>query len=82
MDDVPLKGDLLLLVIKNLRCPLIPCVRNEYHGGRLSGLTLREMQQEGVWGETQDLSLQMLKVHMCGEFSMIHHCEPLNPDIM
>lgn len=55
---------------------------NKDHGGRLSGLTLKEMQQEGVWGETQDISLQVLKAHMCREFSVIHNCEPLIPDVM
>ena len=34
------------------------------------------MQQEGVWGQTQELSLNMLHFHMSGEFSMIRNCEP------
>lgn len=50
---------------------------NKYHGSWLSRLTLRKTQQERVWRETQDLSLQMLKVHMCGELCVLHNCELL-----
>lgn len=64
------------------KCPLVPCVRYKYHGGGLSGVTLREMQQEGVWRETQDLGLQMLQVYACWELGIIHNCEPLIPDMV
>lgn len=79
MDQMLLKGDSLAII---RACQLVPCVCNKYHGGWMSGLTLREMQQERVWGETQNLSLQVLNAHVCGELCMFHHCEPLIPDVM
>lgn len=71
-----------MLLLKEIHQPLqLPCVCHKYHGGRLSALTLREMQQEGVWGETQELSLQVLNVYMCRKLSMFHNCEPRIPDV-
>lgn len=39
------------------------------------------MQQEGVWGETQELRLQVLNVYMCRKLGVFHNCEPGIPDV-
>lgn len=45
----------------------------------MSILTARQVQQEGLWGETQSLGLQGLHVHLGGEAGVFHHSEPLIP---
>lgn len=71
-----------MLLLKELQQLLqLPCVCHKYHGGRLSALALREMQQEGVRGETQELRLQVLNVYVCRKLGVFHNREPLIPDV-
>lgn len=59
--------------------PLLPRQRYQYHRGWMSGLALREVQQEGVRREPQGLGLQGLHVHVRGERGVIHDREPPIP---
>lgn len=61
------------------RWPLIPRQCYKYHCGRMSVVTLRQVQQEGVCRETQGLGLQVLHMHVRGERGVIHDREPLIP---
>lgn len=72
---------MLMLLLKVIHQLLeLPCLCHKYHGRRLSALTLGEMQQEGVWGEPQELRLQVLNVYVCRKRSMFQNCEPRIPD--